>query len=166
MNAAELFQAHPEADAVLSDLRKTRRDAYRAASTLLASRRKLRPAFLEKKPLPERHRWLVGELTRRSNLDVSTEILQSWLMTSREGMLVAFLDSLKIPHDGKGLIESLPDEPPEADLEAAVDALLQSWPSWEVSVYLNLFCEMDIAQWPRLREIVSRRLKSPPPSQT
>lgn len=165
MNAAELFKTHPEAVSVLADLRESRRDAYRAACTLLASRRKLRTAFLDKKPLSERHDWLANELARPSNLDVATEVLQSWLMTSREALLVTFLDSLKISHDGKGLIENLPPEPAEDALAAAVDALLAKWPAWEVSVYLNLFCEMDIADWPRLREISSRLALSPTPNQ-
>jgi hypothetical protein len=56
-------------------------------------------------------------------------------------------------HDGNGVLQELPPEPSGETLEAAVGSLLQDRPAWEVFVYLNLFCEMDIADWPKLREL-------------
>jgi len=157
MTATEIFGnlAPAEADEILANLKQDARDVYRAAVGALASRRNLRATFLDKKPLPERHAWMVRELTRPQNADIAVETLQAWLMSSRKDMLRNFLDSLGISHDGEGVVETLPTEPPRDRLEAAVNDLLKERPSWEVRSYLGLFCEMDIADWPVLRELVA-----------
>ena len=156
MNAWELFKRYPEVAGVFGELREKNREGYRAACRLTLTRRKMRPAFLEKKPLAERFVWLAAEMGRATNEDLAAEVLQSWLTQCRNEMLVSFLDELGVPHDGKGLIESLPEEPPIERLNRAVALLLERWPRWEVLVYLNLFCKMDIACWSGLREITDR----------
>lgn len=156
MTAQEIFAglSPSEAGELLVSLKNDSREVYRAAVAALATRRNLRASFLDKKPLPERHAWMVRELTRAQNADVAIEVLQTWLVSSRKDMLRTFLDSLGIVHDGEGLVETLPAEPPRDNLEAAVAGLLAKFSKWEVRAYLQLFCEMDIADWPALREIV------------
>jgi hypothetical protein len=164
MTASELFAGlSPEqAATVLGALRETNRPVFQSVTSVTASRRKLRPVFVDKKPLPERLAWVATELARKSNADVAVEVLQAWLFASRKPMLCGFLDELGVGHDGEGLIEDLPAEPPRAKLEAAVNHLLEQYGDWEVRVYLNLFCAMDIAAWPTLTEIVQNdpRLQS------
>jgi len=153
MSPDKIFSAYPPVAAALGELREGSRDAYRAAVAVLAGRRKLRPAFIDKKPLAERHAWMAAELAKKSNADVAAEVLQGWLFACRKPMMAAFLDSLGAPHED-ALIENLPPEPPRDKIEAAVSALLDSHPAWAVAAYLNLFVEMDIAEWPSLRGIV------------
>lgn len=151
---ASLEPAH--ADQVLAQLREHNRPAYRAAAGLLASRRKLRVVFLDKKPMPERHAWMTTEMTKKSNGDLAAEILQGWLFACQKPMLCEFLDAIGVAHDGEGMIESLPEQPEEGVLRAGIEGLLAKHPAWAVSIYLHLFCEMDIADWPLLAEILSQ----------
>ncbi len=169
MNAHLIIAALPDAAAldILQRLHETDRPAHRACINLLAGRRKLRPVLLDRKSIPERNAWLRSELSRRSNDDTATEILQSWLLGAHGPMICQFLDLLHIPHDGKGLVETLPAQPDPAALQTAVATLLDNHPIPAVAAYLNLFVEMDIADWPALENIVaedSRLCLAPQPS--
>jgi hypothetical protein len=157
MTAHELFARFSPEDAaeVLGWLHEHDRGAYKTTAGLLATRRKLRPVFVERKPREERQAWMKDALGRPANSDLAAEILQAWIMGGNGGMVCGFLDSLKIPHDGKGLLESLPPEPPAADVGRAVDALLSHYPANAVRVYLNLFTSMEMTEWPVLRALVS-----------
>jgi len=155
VHCPEIFRAFPESIGVLTDLRSVDRPTFKATLGLLAQRRNLRPAFVDKKPLPERNAWALKELARDSNADIALETLQAWLIACRKDMLKEFLDALDVPHDGEGLIEELPAQPEPERLNSAIETLLTKWPTWEVSAYLNLFCMMDIADWPALKEIVA-----------
>ncbi len=157
MTASELFASlTPEqAATVLAGLREENRPVFQSVTSVTATRRKLRPVFVEKKLLPERIAWIAIELARKSNADVAIEVLQAWLFGCRQPMLITFLDGLGVPHDGKGLIEDLPPEPPKAALESAVKGLLGTYHAWEVRIYLTLFCSMDISAWPTLAEMVT-----------
>ncbi len=144
--AAQVFQHLYEND----------KPAYRACLQLLASRRRLRPVILERKSRSERHAWMRTELSRKSNEDASIEVLQTWLLGAHKDLVCGFLDDLGVAHNGHGLLETLPPQPPAAKLEAAVDGLLDRHPEAAVFAYLNLFVEMDIADWPDLKEILNR----------
>lgn len=143
--AAEVFQHLYEND----------KPAYRACLQLLASRRKLRPVILERKSRPERHAWLRTELSRKANDDASTEILQTWLLGAHKDLVCGFLDELGVPHNGHGLLEILPAQPPKEKLQAAIDHLFEKYPEQAVMAYLNLFAGMDIADWPDLKKILA-----------
>ncbi|HEY5792333.1 MAG TPA: hypothetical protein VIS74_03480, partial [Chthoniobacterales bacterium] len=126
MHAHEIFQQlSAEGSAALFEhLYTADRPAYRAAAQILAARRKLRPIFVERKPRPERDQWLREALSRRPNEDAALEVLQAWLLGAHRDLICTFLDDMGVGHDGKGLIEELPDEPPEAKLAGGVDRLL------------------------------------------
>ena len=157
MTAHELFARLSPGDAaeVFGWLHEHDRAAYKTTAGLLATRRKLRPVFVERKPREERQAWMKDALGRPANSDLAAEILQAWIMGANGGMVCSFLDSLKIPHDGKGLLESLPPEPPAADVGRSVDELFSKYPAGAVRVYLNLFTSMEMTEWPALRAIVS-----------
>ena len=88
-------------------------------------------------------------------MDIAAEILQGWLFACHQSVLCDFLDSVGATHDGEGLVESLPEEPPDEILQRAVDGLLAKQPTWVVMTYLNLFCGMDICNWARLEKLVA-----------
>lgn len=154
MHAHEIFQqlSPTGAEALFEHLYSADRPAYRAAVQILAARRKLRPVFVERKPRPERDQWLREALGRKTNEDAALEVLQAWLLGAHRPMICAFLDELGVSHDGKGLIDDLPDEPAAAKLDAAIDHLLEKNPAEVVAVYLNLFDFMEPGRWPRLSE--------------
>jgi hypothetical protein len=157
MTSHELFARLSPEDAaeVFAWLHGNDRAAYKTTAGLLATRRKLRPIFVERKPREEREAWMKEALGKPANADLAAEILQAWTMGANGEAVCRFLDFLKVPHDGKGILETLPPEPPAADVSAAVDELFSKYPANAVRVYLNLFTSMEMTEWPVLRELVS-----------
>jgi hypothetical protein len=156
MKAHEILQrfADEAAAEIFQHLYANDKRAYRACLQVLAARRKLRPIVLERKTRVERHAWMHNELTRKSNDDAATEVLQTWLLGAHQQLICNFLESLGVAHDGRGLLETLPREPPKNRLLEAIDPLLENHSRLAVIAYLNLFCEMDIADWPTLKQIL------------
>lgn len=157
MTSYELFTrfSSEEAAEVFGWLHENDRAAYKTTARLLATRRKLRPIFVERKPKDERHAWMKDALGKPANSDLAAEILQAWTMGANGPAVCSFLDSLAVPHDGKGLLESLPPEPPADEISRAVDQLFSKYPASAVRVYLNLFTSMEMTEWPCLRDLVS-----------
>ena len=156
MKAYEILQGLPEEAAaeIFQYLCANDKRAYRARLQVLATRRKLRPIVLERKTRVERHAWMHSELARKSNDDAATEVLQTWLLGAHQQLVCNFLESLGVEHDGRGVLDSLPSEPPRDRLVEAIEPLLENQSRFAVIAYLNLFCEMDIADWPTLKQIL------------
>ena len=167
MKAYEILQHLPDdaAGEVFQHLYENDKPAYKACLQLLASRRKLRPVILERKSRAERHVWLRTELSRRQNEDATTEVLQTWLLGGHKALVCEFLDELGVAHNGHGLLETLPVEPAQDKLQAAIDHLFEKHPAPAVYAYLHLFADMDIADWPALKEILAADARFAPPSQ-
>ncbi len=168
MTAYELFGRLPagQAGEIFSWFHERDRAAYRACIGLLANRRKLRPVFVERKPRDERHTWMKDALSRPANGDMAGEVLQGWILGAHTKMVLDFLDELKVEHDGKGLIEDLPAEPPAESVTLAVENLFRLHPPGAVMVYLNLFAGMDDSDWPHLKTLVSSDPRLCPDPQT
>ena len=140
--------------------------AYRATIQVLANRRKLRAVILDRKPRAERHAWMRNELARPANEDAATEILQSWILGQHQTMVCGFLDALEVPHDGQGLLETLPTEPSPEKIRSAIDGLFANNPPEAVFAYLHLFASMDITEWPSLPAIIAEDSRLCPLPQT
>ncbi len=158
MKAHEILQSFPEeaASEMFEYLYGNDKPAYRACLRVLAVRRKLRPVVLERKTRAERHAWMQAELARKANDDAATEALQTWLLGGHQQLICSFLDSLGVAHDGRGLLDTLPPEPQKERLQEAVDRLLDNHSRSAAIAYLHLFCKMDIADWPTLKEIINQ----------
>ncbi len=156
MKAHEILQRIPEeaASEIFGYLYGNDKPAYRACLQVLATRRRLRPIVLERKTRVERHAWMHNELIRKSNDDAANEVLQTWLLGAHQQLVCNFLESLGVQHDGRGLLETLPSEPSRDRLVKAIELLLEDQSRFAVIAYLNLFCEMDIADWPTLKQIL------------
>jgi hypothetical protein len=129
------------------------RDLYRATLAAVADAKKVRPAFLEKKPRSDRHKDMVEMLSRpRMNLAAAT-LLRGWLMKSEQAMLIDFLNSLKIEHKD-GAVEDLPATVDDELLKTAVNGLLERFPREKVAIYLNAFNEMNEVQWKNLADML------------
>ena len=121
----------------------------------LASERKLRPVFIERKPPDERYAWTKSAVARKSNDTLAAHLLQAWLLGAQKPMLCDFLDSLGVAHDDDGTVEQLPESPPKEKLRETVDQLLSKHSAETVAVYLHAFHDMDsTVSWPPLGEIL------------
>jgi len=135
-------------------LQEKEKPVYRAVIQNIASQRRLRPVFIERKPKPERHIWLQQALARKPADDLATQVLQIWLLGAQQPLICQFLDTLQIKHDGKGVVDQLPPEPEPEQLRSAVDVILQNHSPDLVTIYLHLFLMMDDAGWGKLREML------------
>ena len=167
MTASDIFQRLSPglSDQVLSYLQTADKPTYKVAIQTLATQRKLRPVFVERKPRPERHAWMQTALARPASEQIALNLLQMWLMGAQSAVLCEFLDALGIAHDEQGGIDSLPECPAPEKLREAVDGLLAKHPAETVAVYLQCFQGMDIAGWPPLAEMLAtdERLRLPNP---
>jgi hypothetical protein len=121
----------------------------------LATRRKLRPVFVERKPKNERHVWLQQALSLKSADDITMQLLQIWLLGAQRELICEFLDSLGIKHDGKGVVENLPAEPTRERLNETITRLLETRSPEVLAVYLHCFQAMDETGWSVLDEALT-----------
>jgi len=136
-------------------LRETEKQVFQSALNTLAAQRKLRPIFVARKTKTEQVAWMAEQLKSKLNEAVGENLLQIWLMKGRPAMLVSFLDTLGVSHDGNGGIEG--DIPAVLDPEkirTGVAALLSTHPAEEVAVYLNLFQLQQAGGWPELQTVL------------
>lgn len=154
MHSHEIIQtlSAEEAAGILEHLRGTNKEGYRAALAALAARRKLRPVFVERKPVAERNAWMARMLGLKMNEDLAAELLQSWLLDAHRPMIIAFLDAQGIKHDGEGLLDDVPPEPAAEAVDAAVDLLLQQHDRAAALIYLRLFAASAPGGWPHLQK--------------
>jgi hypothetical protein len=157
MKCYEIFgKLSPElTNEIFAYLLEFEKPVYKAMIQNIASRRKLRPVFIERKPKDERHLWLQQAFSLRSADDIAMQILQIWLLGAQREMICEFLDSLGIEHDGKGVVENLPEEPPREKLTDAITRLLEKRSPEVVAVYLHAFQGMDDRGWPVLDEALA-----------
>ncbi len=164
MHAYELFQNVKPS--IVQDMfqwfRDEDRNLYKTALGSLATNRKLRPAFVQKKPVTEQIDWMHKTLQLKTSDMIGEHILQVYFMKGQESMLVIFCDAMEIPHDGKGQVEGDLPETLDADkLKTAVDALLEKNDAALVSLYLHTFNIQTPDGWTELGEILKNdeRLK-------
>ncbi len=142
-------------NAFLDWMRNQERGVYRAALRELGALKKLRPQFMQQKPLEEQFAWLRKMLAWKPAESISDHLLQVWLVRKHEGMLVTFLDKVGIPHNGHGVVEEALPETLDADkLRDAVDTLFNKYPAGAVSVYLQMFQNQTETGWQELQAII------------
>ena len=141
--------------AAFAFLLEREKPVYKAIIQNIASRRKLRPIFIERKPKSERHLWLQQALSQKSSDDLAIQLFQIWLLGAHREMICDFLDLLGIKHDGKGVVDDLPSEPSREALAGAITKLLEKHAREIVAVYLHAFQATDETGWSTLDEILS-----------
>jgi len=157
MKCHEIFsRLSPElTNEIFAHLIEHEKPVYKAMIQNIATRRKLRPVFIERKPKNERHIWLRQALSMRGADDIATQLLQIWLLGAHRQMICDFLDSLGINHDGKGVVDSLPAEPSREALTDTITKLLEGRSAEVVAVYLHAFQAMDETGWSTLDEVLA-----------
>ena len=164
MHAYELFQAVKPS--IVSDMlmwmRETDRNLYKTALGGLASNRKLRLPYLQKKPVTEQIAWVHKNLQLKTSDMIAEHLLQVYFMQGQETLLVTFCDALGIPHNGKGQVEGeLPEKLEENKLKAAIDTLLENNDPALVTLYLRTFNLQSPEGWSAMSDALEgdERLK-------
>lgn len=159
MKANEIFAQMKDetAQSVFRYLREEQRQVYAAALAGLANNRKLRPVFIQKKPVPQQIDWLVKNVRLRGSTEVAENVLQLWLLKGNQEMLIAFLDGLGIEHDGEGAAEEIPDEIDVEKLKSTVDKLLEKHDPEVVKIYLHMFQMQRTGGWQEISDFIEER---------
>ena len=136
-------------------IRDNERQLYKSAVASLTAARKLRPVFVEKKPVPEQIAWLHKTLKLRTSDTLGEHLFQAYFMKGQKDLLIAFCDGMGIEHDGEGSVEgSLPDTLDDDKLKATVDALLEAHDPKLVTLYLRIFNLQTPDGWDNLGKML------------
>ena len=147
MNSHEIFAAVDPSvvSEILDWFRDNDRDVYKTIVSTLATNRKLRTVFVQKKPLPEQYAWIQKALQIRACDGVGEQLLQSYLMSAQQSMLGMFCDGMGIEHDGKGSVTgALPKELDQGKLDESIDKLVDVFDPKIFAIYLYCF-NMQVA---------------------
>jgi len=138
---------------MLDWFRENDKDVYKSAVSTLAANRKLRPVFVQKKPLTEQYAWIQKTLQIRACDPVGEQILQAYLMSAQQSMLGLFCDGLGIEHDGKGsVVGALPKTLDKTKLDETVEKLIDVFDPKIFTLYLHCFNMQVAGGYPTLAE--------------
>lgn len=156
MKPFEIFQemAPETAQSVFQFLRDEQREVYSASLASLASNRKLRPVFIQRKPAAAQVEWLAKNIKLRSSGEIAEHVLQIWLMKAHQKMLVTFLDGVGIDHDGEGAAEDLPEKLDAKKLKSTVTKLIKDHDPEVVKIYLHVFQMQRPGGWEELDKLI------------
>lgn len=156
MKAYYIFQKADEETIsnILEWMRNEERGVYHAAVRELAALKKIRPLYIQQKPVKEQFVWLHKNLQWIPSVEIGDHLLQVWLLRKHKRMLIDFLNDLGIAHNGHGIVDVLPDELDKEKLAKAVDHLYEKYPAGVASVYLQMFQLQTNKGWESLTEIL------------
>ncbi|MGB6221629.1 hypothetical protein [Haloferula sp.] len=153
MKAHEIYNAIDPAlvTQMLDWFRENDRNVYRSAVSSLAQSRKLRLAFIQKKPLSDQYDWILKTLKSKQSDTIGEHLVQVWLMAGNQEMLANFCDAMGIEHDGKGSVTGeLPETLDDELLCKAVDQLVADFDPKLVTLYLQVFNLQKPGGWGNL----------------
>lgn len=142
MKAHELYSAvDPALVSQMFDwFRNNDRNVYKSAVSTLAGNRKLRPVFIQKKPLEEQYAWLLKTLKLNACNAIGEQLLQAYLMAAQQSLLAMFCDGMGIAHDGKGsVVGDLPKKLDSERLDATIERLTGVFDPKLLTLYLHCF---------------------------
>ncbi len=155
MKAHELYAAADPAlfTQMLDWFRANDRNVYKSAVATLAQNRKLRPVFIEKKPLAGQYAWILKTLRINACDTIGEHLLQAYLMAGQQSLLAMFCDGMGIPHDGKGsVVGDLPKKLDAERLATTIDRLTGLFDPKLLTLYLHCFNMQVPGGWPELTE--------------
>ncbi len=153
MKAHELYTAVDPAivKQILDWFRANDRNVYKSAVATLASNRKLRPVFVEKKAMAEQYAWIHKTLKLKACDTIGEHLLQAYLMAGQQSLLAMFCDGMGIPHDGKGsVVGDLPKKLDPERLNTTIDRLADVFENKLLTIYLHCFNMQLPNGWPEL----------------
>lgn len=153
MKAHELYAAVDPAlvTQMLDWFRANDRNVYKSAVATLAANRKLRPVFVEKKPLADQYAWIHKTLRINACDTIGEHLLQAYLMAGQQSLLAMFCDGMGIAHDGRGsVVGDLPKKLDAERLDATIDRLVGVFDPKLLTLYLRCFNLQVPGGWPEL----------------
>ena len=142
MKSHEIFTTiDPAVVAEMLDwFRANDKEVYKSVISALASDRKLRPVFVQKKSLAEQYAWVQKTLQLRGCDPIGDQLMQAYLMAAQQKMLGMFCDGLGIEHDGKGSVSgALPKELDPKMLDETIEKLVDIFDPKIFTLYLLCF---------------------------
>ncbi len=138
---------------MLDWFRANDRNVYKSAVATLAAKRKLRPVFIEKKPLVDQYSWIHKTLTLNACDTIGEHLMQAYLMAGQQSLLAMFCDGMGIAHDGKGsVVGDLPKKMDAERLASTIDRLAGLFDTRLLTLYLECFNLQVPGGWPELTE--------------
>lgn len=153
MKAHELYAAVDPAlvTQMLDWFRANDRNVYKSAVATLAANRKLRPVFVEKKPLADQYAWIHKTLKINACDTIGEHLLQAYLMAGQQSLLAMFCDGMGIAHDGRGsVVGDLPKKLDAERLDATIERLVGVFEPKLLTLYLRCFNLQVPGGWPEL----------------
>jgi hypothetical protein len=147
------FMSPALANEILNFAHESDKPGYKATLTGVAQALHVRSVYLERQPRPQRHASIAQILSRPGMDAVAGSLLRAWLLKKYKAMLVDYLNALEIKNE-EGVVDDIPTSMDDARLKAAVETLLTKYPHEAVAVYLNVFNDMNEANWPNLKAIL------------
>ncbi len=147
------FMSPELSNQIMEDTFDTDKEVYKATVAAIAQARKLRPIFLQRQPRAQRNKILIETLARPSMATAADNILRNWLLKNKTQMLKDFLDAAGVKHED-GVVEDLPEEISEENLEKGIVATLEKHPKETAIVYLNAFNSMNDCSWKNLDKLL------------
>ncbi len=153
MTAFEIYQKIDPS--LISDMflwiRENDRPLYKSVIATLTANRRLRPVFVEKKPVPEQIAWLHKALKLKTSDTVGEHLFQVYFMKGHQDLLIAFCDGMGIKHDGEGSVDgALPETLDDEKLKTTIDTLVGSHDPKIVTLYLQVFNLQTATGWNNL----------------
>lgn len=140
---------------ILDWFRANDRNVYKTAVATLAGNRKLRPVFVQKKPLTEQYAWVHKTLKLNVCDTIGEHLLQAYLMSAQQSLLAMFCDGLGIPHDGKGsVVGDLPKKLDAERLASTIDRLVDIFDPKMLTLYLRCFNLQVPGGWTELTHVL------------
>jgi len=138
---------------MLDWFRANDKNVYKSAVATLATNRKLRPVFIQKKSMVEQYAWIQKTLKLVACDTIGEHLLQAYLMAGQQSLLAMFCDGMGIPHDGKGsVVGDLPKKLDSERLASTIDRLVDIFDPKLLTVYLHCFNMQLPGGWPELSE--------------
>jgi hypothetical protein len=153
VKAHELYAAVDPAlvTQMLDWFRANDRNVYKSAVATLAANRKLRPVFVEKKPLADQYAWIHKTLKINACDTIGEHLLQAYLMAGQQSLLAMFCDGMGIAHDGRGsVVGDLPKKLDAERLDATIERLVGVFEPKLLTLYLRCFNLQVPGGWPEL----------------
>jgi hypothetical protein len=123
---------------------------YRRVVQEMSKNLRRRPQMLLGMPRPARHELFRPLLGLPQFETLAQNLAIRWLRERRKGMMVSFLDTLGVVHDGAGMAESFPETMEEKKLLEGARALAAAHGKEAVFFYLNIFDQICGVEWPGL----------------
>ena len=157
MKSYEIYKAIDPAlvNEMFMFFREEDRNLYKTTLATLAANKKMRPQFIQKKPVAGQIEWMHKTLMFKANQDVGEHLMQVWFMKAKSELLVAACDGLGIKHNGEGYVEGdLPEKLADKKLSATIDDLIEKFGTPTTTLYLYIFNLQIPGGWDNLTELL------------